>query len=491
MKKIKKIFAMIMTLAMVLGMSMTTFAAGETATITINNAGNGTFAAVRVIEADSTKDTGWDFVDGYAQYFTKENAFNTNDTQAIIKGMIHAQNPSATEGSRITDFDSKYAAALNNVYATIEDAQATLTSPFTVNDVGVWVIKGVETGYSYSPMAAYVGFDYTSGKPSGLLDAVAINAKKAPTFIGKSSDDADKVVEIGKEVTYTVTGTVPFVPATDSNRYYVIIDEISGAEYNVGTGGTLTVHVNVGNGIFEDDYTVTPTDVMTDGEKTGETFELGLTSLLGTGTTANQYANQSIVITYSAKVTDLKIGNTVYAGQGSQYDKDKYGSDSDKLVSGVVTLTKTNDADEKLEGAKFNLIKKDGGKTYYAIVSGNNSVYTLTGWTESDSQASVLVTDSDGEIVVNGLEKDVAYEFDEIEAPEGYSINDTNSTVSWGEIDSKLDNPVTGTSSMVDTKLSALPGTGGIGTTIFTIGGIVIMIAAAALFFANRRKNNA
>lgn len=41
-----------------------------------------------------------------------------------------------------------------------------------------------------------------------------------------------------------------------------------------------------------------------------------------------------------------------------------------------------------------------------------------------------------------------------------------------------------------DTKLSALPSTGGIGTTIFTIAGCVIMIAAAGLFFASRKKSD-
>ena len=41
-----------------------------------------------------------------------------------------------------------------------------------------------------------------------------------------------------------------------------------------------------------------------------------------------------------------------------------------------------------------------------------------------------------------------------------------------------------------DTKLSSLPSTGGIGTTIFTIAGCVIMIAAAGLFFANRKKSD-
>ena len=45
---------------------------------------------------------------------------------------------------------------------------------------------------------------------------------------------------------------------------------------------------------------------------------------------------------------------------------------------------------------------------------------------------------------------------------------------------------------MTDTKLTALPlpGTGGMGTTLFTIAGCVIMISAAGLFFATRKKAN-
>ena len=39
-----------------------------------------------------------------------------------------------------------------------------------------------------------------------------------------------------------------------------------------------------------------------------------------------------------------------------------------------------------------------------------------------------------------------------------------------------------------NTKLASLPSTGGIGTTIFTIGGCLIMVIAAGLFFASRRK---
>ena len=41
---------------------------------------------------------------------------------------------------------------------------------------------------------------------------------------------------------------------------------------------------------------------------------------------------------------------------------------------------------------------------------------------------------------------------------------------------------------VVNKKGSTLPSTGGIGTTIFTIGGCLIMIIAAALFFESRKK---
>ena len=43
---------------------------------------------------------------------------------------------------------------------------------------------------------------------------------------------------------------------------------------------------------------------------------------------------------------------------------------------------------------------------------------------------------------------------------------------------------------MYDSKLSALPSTGGMGTTLFTIAGCAIMVAAAGFFFASRKRVN-
>ncbi len=485
MKKMKKLLAILMTMAMVMGLSITGFAAGDTATITINNAGNGKFAVVQVIEEDFTKDTGWDFVDGYAQYFTDEDAFNTEDTQAIIKGMIYAQNPDASEAEEIEDFDTKYAAALNEVYNTLNDTN-TQESSFTVDEAGVWVIRGFEKNYNYSPMAAYVGFSYESGKPSGLLDAEEINAKKAPTYVEKSNDDADKIVEINKPVTYTIKSTVPFVPETETNGKYVVKDTITGAKYDVDENGELTVNVVIDGVDYNVPAKVTPSPITeADDGRTTQGFELDLSTIL----TNNVYANKTIILTYTAIVTDLKVGNDVKVGNGE--NDSKFGTDSDPLTSGKVTLTKKNTEGDTLEGAVFNLVKKSGDDILYAVVVDD----TLVRWSDDVKDATQLTTGVGGTLVVKGLEPEddtFTYEFDEIQAPNGYSINDTNAEVNWGETPSDTDEDglYDATAEMTDTKLASLPGTGGMGTTLFTIAGCVIMISAAGLFFATRKKAN-
>ena len=176
--------------------------------------------------------------------------------------------------------------------------------------------------------------------------------------------------------------------------------------------------------------------------------------------------------------------------------------------------------------AVFTLYKQDA-----------NSEDTIE-WAEGEilkvSEVTTYTTKDaeNGDIKFKGLDGDLTYYVKETAAPEGYSINDTiykvvftfdkpegytgddveytvtitnnktdetktytvkyNGTTAESEAGEYGNEPKTGSdevTTVINTKLSALPSTGGIGTTIFTIAGCLIMIAAAGLFFVSRRKS--
>lgn len=495
MSKVKKILALSMAVATAMGMSVTAYAlpADASATITIDNAGaNAKFNNVQVVVADPTTETGWDIVDEYYEEF--QTGFGSMTEQDILAGMI-SEATNGTAGTAISGFDTKYAAALDAICDTITapTADTGSTSPFTVNSAGVYVIRGFEEGYTYGTMAAYISFgeyDTATGVPATLNNAT-VEAKRVPTTVVKSSDDADKVTEIGKTLTYTVTGVVPYIAPTESeNAKYWVTDKITGAEYvtYVPEGSdkeSVKVNVTIKKGeaiVYNQDYDATLTEL--DGK---DAFTLDLSSLLEN----NAYANNTIIVSYQAEVTDIQVGNDVYVGTGAN-DGD-YGHDSDGSFTGNVKLLKlASDEDNevnlednaKLADADFVMYKVENGAHKYATVADGK----LTGWVDKKEDATTLTTDVNGEIKVEGLDLGT-YWFEEIEAPTGYSLDaapvdaeitlegQTATAVINGEQAVKF-----------NTTLSALPGTGGIGTTIFTIGGCAIMVTAAGLYFATRKK---
>ena len=177
-----------------------------------------------------------------------------------------------------------------------------------------------------------------------------------------------------------------------------------------------------------------------------------------------------------------------------------------QLISGSAkfTLVKVDTTDKKnkkyLEGAEFTLyVKADDGDVTFDDVDGKFK------------SADVETTDADGKLTFKGLDVDKTYYVVETKAPAGYSIDKTprlltgatkNTTSDTTTVKEKgIDiTKVTTTTTVTDytnnnveipnTKLNALPSTGGIGTTIFTIAGCLIMVAAAGLFFASRKRTN-
>lgn len=494
MKKMKKLFAVLLTLAMVLGMSMTSFAKDDNGkpTITVNHASeNAKFAIKKLVKADPTKETGWTFETGvYDTYF--KTAFNEVDEQTIIKAMIYAKDSTDTKGQEMSGFASMYADALKAVYndmpATAPDTA--VGSPISVTEgVGVYFVKGYEAGYTYNPMAAYIKFgsyNTETGVPDDPEDA-SIDAKRIKQTISKSAKDADRVTAIGKTETFFVDSEVPFIPTTDTNRSYIFNDTITGATYTtVAEGdnqGKVELTVTIGSGANAVQLTFYGT--VTDNGNGTQSIRADLSSLLEN----NAYANKSIRIAYTALVTKTKVGNDAEMGDSTHDGKTKFGSDHEDLFTGSLTMTKyAQNGTTTLSGAGFEVFDQDNNKLKFDRESDGVYVYNPNG------SVTEVFTKSDGTVTVKGLECGI-YTMKETTAPDGYSLNtetknfEIKLVAGKDKAESETD-IINGVNTINDTKLSALPSTGGIGTTIFTIAGCVIMIAAAGLFFASRKKSD-
>ena len=501
MSKVKRILSVIMAMVMVLAMSVPTFAGTVTPSkITVNNLdAKATITWLQIIEPSQSTATGWTFTNGALAEFQKVTAFSELDEQQILWKLIKY----ADKDNKVTVPADTTAATAADFQAAMVNVEKNLGNSYTDNDVkgneitankaGVYAIKATTTdtaNYAYSPMAAFVSFKPCTTAPTAL-DNATVNAKRTTIKIEKTSSETDGVVEINKEVEYKVTTNVPYISdnVADKDVKYTITDKITGAEYSA-KNGTLDVTVILGDGEAAKTETRQVT-VKTETEPAGQSFVLDLSDIAKN----RNNANLSLVIKYKAIVKSEKVENTVVPNDGNHTFTPK----TNTLYTAKITMTKTGDASAKLEGAGFVVYRVDGEKTYYALVvkdtSKSNNEYVVTGWTENFETAkaenNLVMTDSEGKVVVRGLDDSYTYKFKEVKAPEGYSVNTDDSTATWdASTDEKPQTPDkrTGTASMTDTKLSALPSTGGIGTTIFTIGGCAIMIVAAGLFFATRRK---
>ena len=490
MKKLKKLFAVMLSLIMVLAMGITSFADTDSAKITLTNFDDaGSLKYMQIIEPDQEQPTGWKFSNTAA-----ENAFKTatglTDAQTILWKMILKQNPNATLNHELNipanttaisnaEIDKALSTLKNDLTATW--TTATDKTSLIVRSAGVYAFDAEKTGYTYKVATAYVGFENYETAPT--LRDTEVAAKKSQLIVTKTVNDGDKAVEIGQEVEYTITTYVPYIDANNaSTRTFKITDEISGAAYVLNEAGKVDGTVMMGNSPVAG----ATIDLTAD----GKSFEINLDSLVAD--TDNPNAGNLITVTYKAKITELTATNEA---KGHKSD-DVYAGDNVKLYTGSITLTKVDatTTSKKLSGAEFTVSKVNednslGEALKFDLVNG---VYRYNP-ESTRTNATTVVTDTNGEVKVEGL--DVGkYHFTETKAPNGYSINEAGKDIVLGLGDGVTEATAnfvaTGDLTLKDSQLSALPATGGIGTTIFTIVGCGIMIAAAGLFFASRRKEN-
>lgn len=475
MSKVKRILSVIMAMVMVLAMSVPTFAAGENATITLKSFDKANKVEyMQIIQKDETKTSGWAFTNGAGKCFTE--AFGLTDSedaqQQVIWGLIKYNDNSVklpTGVTAVTATAAKIDLALSKVAVLSGFTVATNKESIEVNAAGVYAIKAEETGFTYKTATAYVGF----GEPYPALTNAEVTAKKSPTSVDKTVADDDHVVAIGDIVTYTIEAYVPFIDAANTdNRTFTITDKITGADYYLAGPNSVNSVTMEGKDGQVGEIVV---------NKDGKGFTIDLSKLVED--TSNPNARKKITVTYTAKVKELTVENRA----GSHAADVEYGGNNVpvKLFTGEITLLKYGDSDvtNVLKDAEFE-VSKDEAATPLKFKLQENGNYRYA--PDAEDASTVVKTNAEGKIVVEGLNVGT-YHFKETKAPEGYSINTDGKDITLTQT-GVATGIVKASDKLNDTKLNALPSTGGIGTTIFTIGGCAIMIVAAGLFFATRRK---
>lgn len=471
MKKMKKLFAILMTMAMVMGLGITGFAATST-TVRVDNLEEGsTISYLQIIEPSPTKATGWAFTDEAEAAFI--DAFNITTTgEELEKDLQDIISAMQTGTVNATDFTT----ALNNLNAGDFTDVPENGNSFNVQTAGVYAIiaeaaSGSET--IYARMTAYVAFGYkTDGSADGVVgETVVVNAKKTQIPTKKeASGMTDETVGIGDTVTYTITTAVPY-----DKTEWTIKDSITGAKYITNDTGALDVTITLGNN-SPVPYSGTVTPSAYNEENKTQDFTIDLKNYL-----AKENQGKTLVITYQAKVTAESVENTAHNSSGRT-------DGEEKLYSGYITFTKKGEvgSDDVLANAGFKVQDKTSNK-WATFREENDGVYILTGWVDNEDDATEVFTIKDGTVQVRGLDADT-YIFKETTAPSGYSLSSELKEVVLAPTGEVANAVFSATGDMNDTQLTALPETGGMGTTLFTIAGCVIMISAAGLFFATRKK---
>ncbi len=489
MKKMKKFFAMFLALAMVLGMSVTTLAEG-TAKITISNVPEGaTIKWEKIAEAEPTTPLGWKLVEGIEL---------SNDITIEELADVAGGNTNAESGTINTN--AKVAKAIEEI--ELSNELTTGSSEITGVTPGLYVIEVKQTGYTFTRMLAYVAWNEDN---TGAVDVTNVQAKGAMDQVNKAitavTDGEDHTsVTAGDVVPFTVTAKYPYLAQTIENPTFVITDTVAGGTIQ----GTPVVTIG-GTTASGTDVTVAVSD-----DRSGFT-----------ATFAYNIANASkdVVITYDVVVAE---GTDPLENKVSSSISSLTGGDPNVTEALVISpkveavVEKVNEDGEPLEGAEFTLYVKTPEEKAAYVLTSEGVIVPIAELGDATAQEYVSVVGEPATTTLDrgkatakfvGLDAGKEYWVAETKAPSGYKLNNAakklegaavtagtavKETIDGKEVmvtrNTKVSDFTVAGGPVVNTTLSALPSTGGIGTTIFTVGGCAIMIIAAGLYFSLRRK---
>ena len=487
MKRMKKIFALLIAMVMILGMSTSVFAAGETPSITIKPNNDSevtdsttiTYTYYKILTAsiDTDPEVGLDGAttkDGVVAYYVEseaqanaiaglkkgENAiFNVTRVGTTNKWYVELNEDTNASGEDIAD-------AFND-----ETFLANFTKQEYTSNGGDAVLPDVSAGYYF------IKSSLGSKMAVQTLSPVTINEKNDYVSDDKTLPTTDEYSQIGQDITYTLTVNVP----ATATEQIVLTDTMS-----KGLTFKEVKSQKIGN-----------TDA-TDAQK-GAVSEVTAAENDATKFTITYTADQvkALVADGSAKVITIEVVVTVNGDAAIDTDIPntldlKYGNNYNAVPKTVNTKTTKFDFDKvdgtdkttKLTGAEFKLLQ--GSNVIKLVKVEEGKTYRVATATEITAAADTLVetiVSNGNTITINGLDGDLTYKLKETKAPTGYNLMNPDT------VDVEPENHLFVHKDIENNKGTQLPSTGGMGTTIFYIVGAILVIGAGVVLVTRRRMN--
>lgn len=535
MTTMKKLFALMLAVLMLLSVCAVAGAEETKYTITINNEKVGhTYEAYQIFAGDLVVDETTE--DTTLSNIVWGDGVNTS-ADGFEKAVREAVNlPAETEftaanvAEALTDDNVEdFAAVMNDYLATAAGTFANENKAYSISglDAGYYLVKDMDDSLNGKEDS------YTSLIMKVLKDIEVEPKSDVPTMTKKVKDINDtNEVDAGDwqdSADWDIDDKVPFCLEGKVASYY---DDYPVYKYTFHdklsdglTFDAASVAVKVDGTKIETGY-----EVVTTGLTDGCTFEIVFDDLKGITVVK---ANSMITVEYTATLNDDAIigaaGNPNEARlEFSNNPNDETGSETgvtpwDKVIvfTYKVVVDKVDQDQEPLAGAEFKLEKKTGtnaeGEGIWTLVKD----YTTEedGTTEGDTtadggDAGDATTEPLTQFVFKGLD-DGTYRLTETKTPAGYNTIEPITFEIKATHDLENDNPalteLTGEAdtgeitlareennddaletTIINKSGATLPETGGIGTTIFYVAGGVLVLLAVVLLVTKRRvgENN-
>lgn len=510
MQKLRKCLAAVLVAVMMLslgsGMVNTEAQAAGTGSITIKSVNEGeTYKAYRIFNIEKAaigEGVSYSVTDKWKPFFTAPDGAGKD----YLKD-------EKTDGLNAVSFDgkTKYIDITDTNKAEFIKVARTFAATIANDDENDGAVQKSETSVTLNnlPYGYYLVFDVNAADSiCSLLNvdgAEDVFSKGKTPSIDKTVEDPDQTVEVGQVVTYTITGKVPNTTGYKDYKY-IVRDTMKGleltGEYTVTIGGELVASDQqpspnvVDGGALE-------TEKLPDKNKPSSSF--GMSILMKN---FQDKIGQPVVITYKAVVLEsATMGGTDTGGNPNKATLEYTNNPSTGETGNTenipevvpvytfeVTIDKFKEGaeTEKLADAVFALYKEDQGtRKYYHETTDKTTGKKKIEWVELKPGESAetaqnitrVTTTAGGVAKFSGLAEGT-YKLQEVKAPKGYNLmaQDQSITVSKDKTQADL------TVKVPNSAGTELPGTGGIGNTIFYIVGGALILAGVVLLMRKRAK---